>query len=122
MIPYKAESRVWNTLTASKMEVFVTTGICKVIFCRLIILCTQYSPVSVFFVCYVVTASILLRLVTCMKISEMVLFVVKAVANVKFFGAMVLQAQFHPKIILFLCQFVAEFISFQLVPFRSKWF
>ena len=92
MIPYKAESRVWNTLTASKMEVFVTTGICKVILCRLIILYTQYSPVSVFFVCYLVTGSIPLRLVTRLKISEMVLFVIKAVANVEFFGAVVLQA------------------------------
>ena len=32
------------------MQLLVSIGIFKVIFCRLMILCTQYSPMSVFFV------------------------------------------------------------------------
>ena len=38
-------SRIWDTLPTSKMELFVTIGIYKVILCRLM---TQYSPMSAF--------------------------------------------------------------------------
>ena len=41
-------SRIWDTLPISKMELFVTIGIYKVIFCRLTILYTQYCSMSVF--------------------------------------------------------------------------
>ena len=42
---YMKHSRIWDTLPTSKMELFVTIGIYKVIFCRLM---TQYSPMSAF--------------------------------------------------------------------------
>ena len=41
-------SRIWDTLPTSKMELFETIGICKVIFCRLMMLYTQYCSMSVF--------------------------------------------------------------------------
>ena len=40
--------RIWETLPTSKMELFETIGIYKVIFCWLMILHIQYSPMSVF--------------------------------------------------------------------------
>ena len=40
--------RIWETLPTSKMELFETIGIYKVIFCWLMILYIQYSPMSVF--------------------------------------------------------------------------
>ena len=42
---YMKHSRIWDTLPTSKMELFVTIGIYKVILCRLM---TQYSPMSAF--------------------------------------------------------------------------
>ena len=41
-------NRIWDTFPTSKMELFETIGIYKVIFCWLMILYTQYSPMSVF--------------------------------------------------------------------------
>ena len=51
----------------------------------------------------------------------MVLFVAINIANVRFFGAMVSQAQFLPIHLLFLCQFVDDSISLQVVPPCSRW-
>ena len=44
---YIKQSQIGDTLPTSKMEIFVTIGICKVISCRLIILYTQYCPMIV---------------------------------------------------------------------------
>ena len=45
---YVKQSWIWDTLPTCKIELFVTMGIFKVIFCRLMILYTQYSPMSFF--------------------------------------------------------------------------
>ena len=45
---YIKYSRISDTLPTSKMELFVTIGIFKVICCRLMILYTQYCSVGVF--------------------------------------------------------------------------
>ena len=45
---YIKHSRIWETSPTSKMELFVTIGICEVIFCRLMIFYTQYCSMSVF--------------------------------------------------------------------------
>ena len=52
----------------------------------------------------------------------MVLFVAINIANVRFFWAMVSQAQFLPIHLLFLCQFVDDSISLRVVPPCSRWF
>ena len=45
---YIKQSHIWDNLLTYKTELFVTIGICKVIPCRLMILCTQYCPMSIF--------------------------------------------------------------------------
>ena len=101
----------WHSLPTSKMELFVTIGICKVIFCRLMMLCIQYCPVKV---------SSLLAPFCCrwfhLQTSEMVLFVTIAIPNIVFCWVMVSYAQFSSyELLAFLCQFVAESISFQVI-------
>ena len=44
------QSQIWDTLPTSKMHLFVIKRICKVISCRVMILYTQYCPMS-FFIC-----------------------------------------------------------------------
>ena len=44
------QSQIWDTLPTSKMNLFVIKRICKVISCRVMILYTQYCPMS-FFIC-----------------------------------------------------------------------
>ena len=107
------------TLSTSKMELFVTTGICKVIFSRLKILYTQYCPMNVI--------SLLVPFHSrCfhLKTSEMMLFVTVAIPNVVFCWAIVLGHEF-----LVFC--VSSLLSsyryryFHLVsvdPARSRWF
>ena len=46
----------------------------------------------------------------------MVLFVTIAIANVEFYWAMLLHAQFVPKSFLFFC------VNSLLSPYRSRWF
>ena len=107
------------TLSTSKMELFVTTGICKVIFSRLKILYTQYCPMNV--------SSLLVPFHSrcfLLKTSEMMLFVTVAIPNVVFCWAIVLGHEF-----LVFC--VSSLLSsyhyryFHLVPVvpaRSRWF
>ena len=45
---YINQGRIWKTLPTFKMELCMTIGIRKVICCRLMILYTQYCPMSVF--------------------------------------------------------------------------
>ena len=44
---YIKQSWTWDSLLTSKMELFVSTSICKLILCRLIILYTQHCPMRV---------------------------------------------------------------------------
>ena len=44
---YKKQSQTWDIFSTSKLELFVKIGICKIIFCRLMILYTEYDPMSV---------------------------------------------------------------------------
>ena len=48
---YINQSRIWDTQPTSNMELFVTIGICKVIFSRLVILRTQHCPQQNIFIC-----------------------------------------------------------------------
>ena len=45
---YIKQSQIWDTLPTFKMELFMKISICKVVFYRLMILYTQYCPMSVF--------------------------------------------------------------------------
>ena len=47
---YINQSQIWDTLPTSKTELFLTICICKVISGRLMILYTQYCPMT-FFIC-----------------------------------------------------------------------
>ena len=86
---YINPNRIWDTLMTSKMELFPTTGFCKVILCRFMILYTHYCPMSVLLVPFCCR---------CFhrKTSEMVLLLTIAIANVVFYWAMLLRAQFLP--------------------------
>ena len=107
-----------TALPTSKMELFVTIGICKVVFCRLIILYVHYwHSMSVFFVCQLVAGSRWFHLQT----SEMLPFVTIASAIV-FYWLMILHAPVLPMNFFFLCQFVPESISLKVVPDCSRWF
>ena len=141
-------SRIWDTLPTSKMELFVTIGIYKVIFFRLMILYTQCSSMSVFicdcnwtrtqnhlirkrtlnhlakfvFICVSSLQSLFCSRWFHIQAFEMVFFVTITIANVVFYWAMVLHVQFFPMNFFFLCQFVAESISLQVVPGSSSLF
>ena len=96
---YTKQSRIWVTLATSKMELFVTIGICKVIFCRLV-LYTQYCPMIVF-----ISVSSL-QVPFCSRsfhrqTPEMVLFVTITNANVPFYLTMVWYIQLLPVNFLF---------------------
>ena len=45
---YIKKNQIRDILPTSKMDLIMTIGICKVIFCRLMVLHTQYCPMSVF--------------------------------------------------------------------------
>ena len=115
-------SRIWDTLPTSKMEFFVTIGIYKVLFCRLMILYTQYSCISVFIFVSSLPAPFRSRWFH-LQASEMVFFVTITFANVVFYWVMVLHVQFLSiNFFFFLCQSVAESISLQVVPGNSSLF
>ena len=96
---YTKQSRIWVTLATSKMELFVTIGICKVIFCRLV-LYTQYCPMIVF----ISVSSLLVPFCSRSfhrQTPEMVLFVTLTNANVPFYLTMVWHIQLLPVNFLF---------------------
>ena len=97
---YIKQSQIWDTLPTSKMELFVIKRICKVISCRLMILYTQYCPMS-FFIC----------------VSLQVSF-----GSIALYRTIVFHAQFLPMNFSFLVSFVAESILLQVVPPCSRWF
>ena len=76
-------------------------GICKIIFCRLMMLYTQYCPMGVF-----IYVSSLLFPYCCrcfrLQTPEKVLLVTTTIATVVFYWTTVLQAQFLPINLLFL--------------------
>ena len=100
------------------MELFLTIGVCKVMFCRLMVFYRQYCPMSVF----VCVSSLLVPFYSKwfhLQTSEMVLFVTITIANVVFFWAMVLHVQFLPMNFMF---FVTVHCWFHLVPGGSSSF
>ena len=76
-------------------------GICKIIFCRLMMLYTQYCPMDVF-----IYVSSLLFPYCCrcfhLQTPEKVLLVTTTIATVVFYWTTVLQVQFLPTNLLFL--------------------
>ena len=108
------------------MELFVTVGVCKVIFCMLMILYTQYCPMSVFIFVSSLPVPFCFRSFH-LQTSEMVLFVTITmfIANVSFYRAMALRVQFHPMNFLFFCVrsllAPSHFSWFQVVPVRFMW-
>ena len=102
------------------MELFVIKCISKVISFRLMILYTQHFPMSVF-----ICVSLLVSFRSWwfhLQTSEMVLFLTVTIANVLLYWAMVLHAVSSYEFLVFLCQFIAESILFQVVPACSRWF
>ena len=97
---YIKQSQIWDTLPTSKMELFVTIGICKVISCRLMILYIQYCPMNVFICVNPLLVSLHSRWFY-LQTSEMMLFVTITIANVVFYCAMLLDVQFLPMNLLF---------------------
>ena len=85
-------------------------GICKIIFCRLMMLYTQYCPMGVF-----ICVSSLLFPYCCrcfhLQTPEKVLFVTITVATIVSYGFLVC-----------LCQFVAESISLKVVLPCYRWY
>ena len=119
---YMKHSRIWDTLPTFKMELFMTTAIYKVIFCRLMSLYAQYSSMSVLICVSSLLASFCPRWFH-LQASEMVLFVTITIANVVFYWEMVLHVKFLPMDFSFLlCQFAAESISLHVVPGSSSLF
>ena len=104
---YKKQSQTWDIFSTSKLELFVKIGICKIIFCRLMILYTSYE-------CQFVTGFIPFQVN--LQTSKIFLFVTIAIPNVVFCQAMVLQAQFFRMNFLLFC------VSSLLSPYRSRWF
>ena len=96
-------------------------GICKIIFCRLMMLYTQYCPIGVF-----IYVSSLLFPYCCrcfhLQTPEKVLFVTITIATIVFYWTTVLQAQFLPINLLFLVSFVAESISLKVVLPCYRWY
>ena len=103
------------------MELFVIKHISKVISFRLMILHTQYFPMSVF-ICVSLLVSFRSRWFH-LQTSEMVLFLTVTIANVLLYWAMVLHAvSSYEFLVFFLCQFIAEAILFQVFPACYRWF
>ena len=120
------------------MELVVITRICKIISCRLMILYTEYCPMSVF-ICVTLLVSFRCRWFH-LQTSKIVLFETKTIANVSFYQAMVLNAQFLPMNLLFFVSvrcWVHHLVtggytlfqvfpdcssSFRVVPPSSRWF
>ena len=92
---YMKHSQIWDTLPTSKMELFVTKVIYKVIFCMLMISYTQCSSMIIF-ICVSSTSAPFYSMWFQLQASEMVLFVTIAIANVVFYWTMVLHVQFLP--------------------------
>ena len=95
------------------MGLFEIIGICQVIFCKLVVLCTQSA-------CYWFHS-----VPRCfhLQTSEKVIFVTVTMANVVFYWVMVLHAGgFLSMNFLLLCQFIAEPISLQVAPPYFRWF
>ena len=92
---YIKQSQIWDTLPTSKMEFFVTIGICKVTSCRLITLYTYElcCPMSAFICVSSLLVAFRFRWFH-LKTSEMVLFVKITIVKVVFYWTMVLLAQF----------------------------
>ena len=82
------------------------------------ILYTQYFPMSVF-ICVSLLVSFRSRWFH-LQTSEMVLFLTVTIASVLLYWAMVLHAVFSYEFLVFLCQFIAESILFQVVPAHSR--
>ena len=117
---YIKPNRISDTLLMSKMELFATISFCKVIFCRFKILYKQYCPVSVFFVSarywfqFVPRDFTWKHLRWCFLRQQLLLMLY---SNGQFYCT----HSFLLRVSCFLCQFVAESISFQVVLPCSRW-
>ena len=111
---YIKQSQIWDTLPTFKIEIFVTIVICTVI---LAWYCTHSIALWVSFLCQLVLVPFHSRWFH-LKISEMLLFVTIAIANVVFFWAMVFHTQFLPMNLFFMS--VQCWVN--LVPGGSSWF
>ena len=98
------QSQIWDTLRTSKMELFLIKHIFKVISCRLMILYTQYCPMS-FFICLSLQVSFCSSWFH-LQTSKMVLFRTITIANVVFYQVIELHAISS-----------YEFIIFSVIPF-----
>ena len=98
------QSQIWDTLPTSKMELSLIKHIFKVISCRLMILYTQYCPMS-FFICLSLQVSFCSRWFH-LQTSKMVLFGTITIANVVFY--LVIELHMVPSY---------EFLIFSVIPF-----
>ena len=118
------QSWIWNILSTSKMKLFLTICICKLIFCRLMILYTQYCPMSVFICVSLLLVPFHFRWFH-LQTSEMVFFTTIAIAEVVLYWAILLHAQFLPRN-FFICVSLllspSSSRSFQVNPACSRWF
>ena len=117
---YIKPSRIWDTLPISKMGLYATIGLCKVIFCRFITLYTQYCHMSVVFVSALYWFHFVPGSSTCKHL---------AIANVVFYCLMLLHAQFLPTSFLFFASIrcsvylvSSSLTLFRVVPFRFRQF
>ena len=114
---YIKQSQIWDILATFKMELFMTTSICKVVFYRLMILCTQYWPMSVF----ICVNSLLVPSVPCD-------FTSKHLCDNNYcwcciiLGNDIVCTVSSYEFLVFLCLFVAECILLQVVPGSSSSF
>ena len=114
---YINQSRIWDTFLTSKMALFMTIVICKVIFLRLMILYTQYCPMSAFI--YVSSLLVPFRSMWFhLQTSERVLLMTITISNFVFYWAMVLHVQFLPMNFLF---FKSVLCWVQLLTGSSRW-
>ena len=92
---YIQQNQIWDTLPTSKIELFATIVICKVMFCRLTILYIQYYPMSVFICTTLLLVPFHFRCFN-LQASEMVLFTAITISDAVFYWAMALHEQFLP--------------------------
>ena len=110
---YIKESQICDTLPKSKMELFVTIGVCKVIFCKLMILYKQYCSMSVFILCQLLTCPILHRVVP--RIWDDAFCDNNYCQCCVLLGNGIARAVSFNAFLVFLCHFLAKSISFQVV-------
>ena len=119
---YIKQSPIWVSLPTCKMELFVRISVYKVIFCRLMLWYTQYALwvslfVSTRYWFHSVPGGFTGKHRRCCFLS-------RTIANVVFYWAMILHVQFfsYEFLVFFLCRFVAESFSFQMILGSSSSF